>query len=83
MAINNFTHIAACQLAVLTNLQFVGIHIVDAVSALQILAEISKSARENSNLIATALEDSHQTVNTFGDGQVLCNLLHHANIEPF
>ena len=39
VTIDNLTHIASRQLAVVANLQFVGIDIVDAVAPLQVLSE--------------------------------------------
>ena len=55
MTIYNLAHIATRQFAILTDFQFVGIHIVDAVATLQLLVEIGKSTTEDGNLIATGL----------------------------
>ena len=83
MTVDDVAHVAACQLTVLVHLQFVGIDVVDAVAALQILSEERKAAREDGYLVATALEDGHQTVGALGDGQVLGNVAHDADIEAF
>lgn len=56
------------QFAVLANLQFVGIDIVDAVFALQILPEIGESTTEDGNLVAAGLQDGHQSVDPLCDG---------------
>ena len=54
MAVDNLSDVASRQLAVVANLQFIGIDIVDAVLALQVLAEIGEAATEDGNLIASA-----------------------------
>ena len=56
MSVYYLANVASCELAVVVNLQFVGINIVDAVLALQEFAEISESATEYGNLVATTLE---------------------------
>ena len=81
MAIDNLTHITAREFTVLTDFEFVGIDIVDAITTLQIFAEIGESAREDGDLIATALQNRHQTVDALCDGKILGNLLHHTDIE--
>ena len=83
MTINDLPDIASRQLAILTDFQFIGIHIVDAIAALQVFAEIGESAREDGNLVAAALQNGHQTVHTLGDGQVLGDVLHHTHVESF
>ena len=55
--IDDLADIAARQLAILTDLQFIGIHIVYAIATLQIFSEISKTTRKDGNLIATGLQD--------------------------
>ena len=82
MAIHYFAHIVAGEFAVVVNLEFVGIHIVDAIFALQVFAEEGESSAEDGNLVAIALEHSHQSVNALGDGQFLGDVLHHAHVEP-
>ena len=82
VAIHYFAHIVAGEFAVVVNLEFVGIHIVDAIFALEVFSEEGESSAEDGNLIAIALEHSHQSVNALGDGQFLGDVLHHAHVEP-
>ena len=63
-------YVASGEFAVVVNLQLIGIDIVDAVLALQELAEICESTAEDGNLVAATLEHSHQTVYTLGDRHV-------------
>ena len=81
VAVHYFTHVAPRQLAVLANLQFIGVYVVDAVAALQVLTEVGESTREDGYLVATALQDGHQPVRPLGDGQVLGYILHHAHVK--
>ena len=81
MAVDDFADIAAGEFAVIANLELVGIDVVDAVAALQVFAEIGEATAEDGNLVATALEDGHQSVGTLGNGQVLGNVLHDADVE--
>ena len=78
MSVYYLANVASCELAVVVNLQFVGINIVDAVLALQEFAEISESATEYGNLVATTLEHCHQTVYALGDGHVGGYVFKHA-----
>ena len=50
VAVNYFADIAAGQFAVVVNLQLVGIDVVDAVAALQVLAEVGEATAEDGNL---------------------------------
>ena len=81
MTIYNLAHIATCQLTIVANLEFVGIYIVDAIAALQILAEICKSSREDGNLISISLKGSHESIHALSDRQFLGYLLHHTHVE--
>ena len=81
MTIYDLSDISACEFSVFTDLEFIGIHIIDAIATLQIFTEIGESTREDGNLITTGLQNRHQTIHTLGDGQVLGNLLHHTHIE--
>ena len=81
MSIHNLTHVATCQLAVLINFQFVGIDIIDAVFLLQVFTKIGESTTQNGNLVATSLQNRHQSVGTLGNGQVFGNILHHAYVQ--
>ena len=71
------------KFAVLVNLQFVGINIIYTPAFLQILAKERESSAQYGDFISTALQYSHQAVGTFGDRQVLCYLLHHADVKTF
>ena len=81
MAVDNLADVTARQLAVLTDLQLVGIDIIDAISPLQVLTEIGESAREDGYLITAGLQNVHQAIDTLGDRQMLGNILHHTDIE--
>ena len=81
VTIYDLSDISACEFSVFTNLEFIGIHIVDTITTLQIFTEIGESTREDGNLITTGLQNRHQTIHTLGDGQVLGNLLHYTHIE--
>ena len=82
MTVDDVAQVAARQLAVLANLQFVGIDVVDAQLLLQVFAKESESARKEGNLVAIALQDHHQSLHALGHGQVFGNVLHHRDIEP-
>ena len=71
-------NVASGELAVVVNLQFVGINLVDAVFALQELAEISESATEYGYLVATTFEHSHQAVYALCDRHVYGYVFKHA-----
>ena len=81
VAVDNLTHIASRELAVVANLQFVSIDVVDAVAPLQVFTEEGKTTGEDGNLVAAGLEDGHETIDALGDGQVLGNILHDADVE--
>ena len=76
VAVDNLTDIMASQLAVLANLQFVGIDIVDTILTLQVFAEIGESTREDGYLVAAGFEYIHEPVDTLRDGQVFGNVRH-------
>ena len=79
--IHNVAKIIARQFAILVNLQFVGIHVIDAKFLLKILAEIGESTTQNGNLIAASLQHTHQAVGSLGDRHVLGDVFHHAGVE--
>ena len=81
MPINDFAHITTGKLPVGANLQLVGIDIVDAITTLQVLTEISESTTQDGNFVTITLQGGHQTINTLGDRQLFGYLLHHAHIE--
>ena len=81
VSVHYLAHVATCQFAVLANLQFVGIDVVDTVLTLQVFTEIGESTRQDGNLIATSLQNTHQSVHTLRDGQVFGYVLHHTDIQ--
>ena len=80
-AVHNVSHIAAGELAVFSNFQFVGVDVVNAVFALQILSEEGEAAAEDGNFVAAGLENAHEAVGAFRDGQVLGNVLHYRYVQ--
>ena len=82
-AVHHVAHVTAGEFAVLAYFQFVGIDIVNAIFALEILPEERESAAEDGNLVAAGFEDAHQAVRAFRDGQMLCDVPHHAHVQAF
>ena len=81
VAVDNLAYVSSRELAVVTHLQFVGIHIVYAVLALQELAEIGKSSAEYGNLIPASLQNGHQPVHTLRDRHGVGDILHDACVK--
>ena len=83
VTVHNLTHVTAGELAVVAHFELIGIDVIDAVLALKLFAKERESAREDCNLIPAGLQYRHQTVHTFGDGQVVSYVLHDAHVEAF
>ena len=62
-------------------LQFVGIDIVDAIFLLYILAKEGESSAQDSYLVTIFLQDIHEAVDSFGEGEILGYVSHYADIE--
>ena len=77
VSVHYLADVTSRQYAVVVHLQFVGVYIVDAVLALQELAEIRESAAENGYLISATFQHSHQAVHSLRDGHLLGDFLEH------
>ena len=83
MPIDNLTHVAARELTVFINFQFIGIDEIDAKPLTQVFAKECEAAAEDGYLIATGLEHLHQPRHPFGERQMLGNIFHYAGIQAF
>ena len=69
------------KLAIL-DLKLVGVYIVDIIFLFKEITEISETSGKDSDLEAHLFQDTHQAVHTFGDRQILGDLLHHGYVQP-
>ena len=81
MSVYNFAEISSGKFAVFVYFEFVGIYVVDAVLALQELAEVGESAAKNGYLVSATLQYSHESVYALGDRHLVCDVLENTRVE--
>ena len=64
-----------------SDLQLIGIDVIEAVFLFQVVAEIGETSGQDGRLVSHALENGHQALQPLGDRQVAGDLLHHRNVE--